>query len=85
MQIHKYMAKILQFVYYMILFISLFLIAKNINGNIYFYHFQIFFFSFSSYTIFYLILVTLFYFVFSLQHSIATMLMIAHQVFGSPL
>jgi len=79
------MAKTLQFVYYMILFISLFIVAKIINGNIFFYPFQIFFFSFSSYTIFYLVLVIFFYFVFSLQQYIATMLMIVHQIFRIPM
>jgi len=40
MQIHKYMTKTLQFMYYMILFISLLFVEKNINGNIFFILFK---------------------------------------------
>lgn len=55
------MAKTLQFVYTMILFTSLFFLAKNINGKLFFKLFRLPYLVCCSYTIFYLIILTLLY------------------------
>jgi hypothetical protein len=52
------MTKIMKFVYVMIIFMSLFFIAKNVDGKL-FYYFQTSFFTL--YTLFYTFLVILFY------------------------
>jgi len=69
MQIQKNMAKTLKFMYAMILFIYIVLVTKNTKGHPSFHFFmKIPSLVFISYIIYYLNLVTSFYYVFPLQH-----------------
>jgi len=65
------MATTLRFFYAMLLFLSLFLLVKEVSGKLYFHCFKFPCLLYSSYTIFYLILITLFlsllFFIFLLQ------------------
>jgi len=64
------MNKILKFVYEMILFLSLFHLAREVHdiGKPFLILFKFSFLLSSSHTIFYHVLVTLFYYLFSFQH-----------------
>jgi len=59
------MGKTMKLVYVMILFLSLFLVAKNVNGMTFFHYFQVSFFALYLVHNLYLILVILYYFLFS--------------------
>jgi hypothetical protein len=63
------MAKTTKLIYVMILFLSLFLVAKNVDGKTFFHYFQVSFFALDLVHNLYLVLIILFYF-FYLQHKL---------------